>query len=129
MENTIKLKEKNGGEIDSLLIEKDGKYIFGAFIRSEVRMAFNEMKEVNPELFNVNFKDIKLIGSYGTKKYRQGKSDIDFIVLTDKPLSKDADVNSIIDFINSHLMEKYGEIEGKGGFIEVLGVNDKTNLK
>ena len=35
------------------------------------------------------------------------------------------EIIQIVDYLNNKLIDVYGEIDGKGGKVEVIGINDK----
>lgn len=65
---------------------------------------------------------ITTIGSYGTDKFIEGESDIDFMLTILAKIDKH-DMIQILNYLNDKLIDNYGEIEGKGGKVEVLGIN------
>lgn len=95
-----------------------------ATIMDDIKKKFQELQKYNPEIAELKVVSVKLVGSYGTAKYQEGKSDIDFQIVTDKELPSWADISSIVDYINSELIAKYGECE-KGNLIDVVAINDR----
>lgn len=93
-----------------------------------------EYKKVIKYFYELYFKEtdskykpiykICTVGSFGTDKFIENKSDIDFMINILSEMDK-YEVIDIINFINDKLIEKYGEIENKGGKVEVIGINDK----
>jgi len=94
----------------------------------------NEYKRFIKYYYSKYWKDIGLpekplnkittIGSFGTDKFIDGKSDIDFMLYVLAEIGEN-DMAAIIDYLNGKLIDEYGEIEGKGGKVEVIGINDK----
>jgi len=91
--------------------------------KQTIRKLFNELRKYNPEVSGLNVSSVNLVGSYGTEHFNPDTSDIDFQIVTDNELPSWADVNSILDFINDGLIEKYGECS-KGGYVEVVAINN-----
>jgi len=92
-------------------------------VKLDIKRKFNELKKYNPEISDLTITKINVVGSYNTEKYKEGKSDIDFQLITDNELPSWADINSIVDYINSELIDKYGECE-KGNLIDVVAINN-----
>jgi predicted nucleotidyltransferase len=90
------------------------KYTYEKYCKEKKEMGFQ---------FLPPFYKLITIGSYGTDKFREGESDIDFMLYVLKEVRKD-EIIDIINYLNDALIDEYGMIEGKGGLIEVIGVND-----
>jgi hypothetical protein len=92
-------------------VKKDIKLIYAQY--------FKDLGIMIKPLYKIN-----TIGSYNTEKFVNDKSDIDFTLNVLAEVDKE-DMIQIVDYINNILIDKYGEIEGKGGKYEVIGINGK----
>lgn len=91
--------------------------------RRYIKFLYAKYLEEN-SIRKIPFYKLKVIGSHGTDKFIPEKSDIDFMLYLLGAVNK-PEMIDIINYINDKLIEKYGEIEGKLGKVEVIGINDE----
>jgi predicted nucleotidyltransferase len=95
--------------------------------KSAIKKIFNGYKE-NTSLNDYTIKDIEVVGSYGTDKWKKGKSDIDFVIELNGKVVHKFNTLRVIKFINKKLKDLFGEIKNDKQFIEVVGIYDEDYL-
>lgn len=110
----------------NVFLNESGKY----WSRYKITEYKKVIKKIYDKYFNENgfqkipFYKIVLIGSLANGKFIPNKSDVDFMIYALGEVDSSI-ATGLIDYINSELINIYGEIEDKGGLVEVIGINDK----
>ena len=91
--------------------------------KKTIRLLYNEYFD-KTKFNRIPFYKIKLVGSLANGNFKPNESDIDFMIYALGEVESSISIG-IIDYINSELINIYGELEGKGGLVEVIGINDK----